>query len=133
MSDHVDLGIALVVGAVAGVAGIVLSNVLVGVNLALVYAVLAWLFVNYRHAVPETSRWRTGRWTGLLTLVVLFGANTTLYADGVAPGLGFALAGLVFGVGYATFLIAVAMLTETEGGGKRETAESSADPDGVNV
>lgn len=73
MPDHVDLGIGGAVGAVVGIGGYLVAGTLLAVHLALLYALLAWLFVNYRHEIPEGGDWRVARWNGLFTVVVTVG------------------------------------------------------------
>lgn len=112
MPDHVDLGVAVVVGAVAGIGGYLLASALLAVHLAVLYAVLAWLFVNYRHEIPEGGNWRVARWNGLFTVVVTVGGFAVLNDTGGSLRHAFAVAAVVYAVGCAGYLVALATLAD---------------------
>jgi hypothetical protein len=128
VSDHVDLGIAVLVGAVVGTGGYLLASPLLAVHLALLYAVLAWLFVNYRHEIPEGGNWRVARWNGLFTLVVTLGGFAVLNDAGGSLGHAFAVAAVVYAVGCLGYLVALATLAD-ERTVRAESAETSEKSD----
>jgi len=110
-------------GLAAGGGGYWLAgDALVAIHLGVVYAILAWVFVGHRTAIPTGESWATNRWTGLFVVVLTLG--TMPYINNrldLTVQEGAALALLGYGVGAASFLIGVVVVRSAIADGENES------------
>ncbi|SDE77577.1 hypothetical protein [Halorientalis regularis] len=120
--------LAAVVGLLAGGGGYWLAgDALVAVHVLVVYAILTWLFVGHRTAIPKGESWATNRWNGLFVVILTLG--TMPYINnrlGVTVREGAALAILAYGIAAASFLVGVVMVRSAVAEGESDAQSAGA-------
>lgn len=124
--------VSVLVGLAAGGGGYWLSgDAYVAINLIAVYAILTWVFIGHRGAIPKGESWATNRWNGLFVVVLTLG--TMPYVNnqlGLTVREGAALALLGYGVGAASFLIGVVMVRSAIASGEKDADAESVGVEG---
>ena len=121
--DRRSLLVSTTVVLIASSAGYYLADLLLALNLAVVYGVASWLTFEYVDALPNTDDWQVNKWNTLWVVSTVVGGNALVNNTFDVPlGLGISQMMLLCGTTWAGYFAAVAHLTEA----KQVSADSDA-------